>query len=128
MKVAATLPKKDGVEGREQDKRAEVEVNLGEDLDSAVNLFGKEVVFNSYVDTQVIRAQAQIRRYLSAGLSEADIKEKMAAWKPGVTQRTVGVKKDPMLAFAESISKMSPEEQKAKLAELRQRLQALGAA
>lgn len=94
-------------------KEATLNFDFGVDLNDAVSKFGEEVVFTNYRKSAKIDLQSVMRRYLKAG---KDINELLDIWKPGVTlERTV----DPKAAAKNAFSKMSPEEKKAFIQELK---------
>jgi len=90
------------------DKEATVAYDFGGDLDKAVELFGKDVVYANFVRSSVITMQAAMRRYLEDGLDNAAIASKLAGWKPGVPiERVV----DPVAAVFNKFASMTTEEQ-----------------
>ncbi len=87
--------------------------DFGVDLDDAVAKFGAEVVFTNFRKSAKIDLQSVMRRYMSAG---RDINELLTKWKPGVTlERTV----DPKAAAKNAFAKMSDEEKKQFIQELK---------
>lgn len=90
-------------------------IDLGDNLEDAVERFGGEVVFSNFKRAATITAQAAMRRFMEQGLDEASVAAKMGSWRPGVAlERTV----DPVAALKAKFAKMSPEERAALLAEL----------
>lgn len=110
--VKATVPKKDN---------AEVEVileSIGDDLDQAIELVGKEVVFTNYRKSAIITAQAAIRRFKEKGSTDEEIQSKMSAWKPGVALERVV---DPMAVVMNKAAAMSAEELEAFITAIREK-------
>jgi len=107
---------KDGKDGKE----ASVLVELGENVQEAIEKFGAEVVFSNYLANVKIGVQSGIRRYIKAGLDSAAIQAKFDAYKPGVTMDRVV---DPIAAMAAKLSKMSPEDRAAAFEELRKKIE-----
>lgn len=90
-------------------------VDLGDNLEDAVERFGGEVVFSNFKRAATITAQAAMRRFLEQGMSDNLVADKMNSWRPGVAlERNV----DPVAALKAKFAKMSPEERAALLAEL----------
>ena len=105
------------VKATKQNSNREVAVfvDLGDNLEDAIQKFSGEVVFSNFQAQSKIRAQAIIRDMMTEGKSDAEIQEFMNSWKPGVSrERNV----DPLAAFMNKFKSMTAEEQDAKLAEL----------
>jgi hypothetical protein len=101
------------------EKEATVMVDLGENVQDAIDRFGADVVFSNYIANVKIGVQSNIRRYLEAGLDQDAIQEKLNSFKPGVTmERNV----DPFSAMVNKLKAMTDEERLAKLAELKEKL------
>jgi hypothetical protein len=97
-------------------KEATLNYNYGKDLKEAVTMFGEEVIFTNYRKSAKIDLQSVIRRYLVAGKEPNDL---MTIWRPGVTlDRTV----DPKAAAKNAFAKMTDEEKKAFITELKNSL------
>lgn len=108
IKVTTRAPKKD--------KELEVEYDFGASLDEAKEKFGDEVIFSNFKQSAVISLQGIVRRHLDKGeLTDEQIREKVAAWKPGVAIVKTSDKKAIVLA---AFGKMSEEEKKALLEQL----------
>ena len=111
--INASAPKK-----LNSDRVVSIVYDFGADLDGAVSKFGADVVMSNFVSKATITAQAAIRRFIEAGLSDEEIQEKMSAWQPGVAlDRTV----DPVAALMGKFGNMSAEEQGELLAKLQAR-------
>ena len=110
---------KDGKDGRE----ATVLVDLGESVEDAISRFGGEVVFSNYLANVKIGVQSGIRRYIKAGLADADIQVKFDNYKPGVTMDRVI---DPIAAMAAKMLKMTAEEREEAFAVLKAKIAAAG--
>lgn len=100
----------------DEDKEATIFVDLGDDMEDAMNKFGEAVVFSNFKASAKITAQAAMRRYLEAGKSPEEVVKLMAVWKPGVAIERVS---DPVAAFKAKFASMTPEEQIAALADLK---------
>lgn len=98
-----------------ENKETVVLVDLGKDVQDAIEKFGADVVFDNFRRSATITAQAAMRRCLEAGLDQAGIEAKMASFKPGVAMERVI---DPVAALKAKIAKMTPEEKAALFAEL----------
>jgi hypothetical protein len=103
------------------DKEAAIMVDLGDNAQDAIDRFGAEVVFSNYLANVKIGVQSGIRRYLEAGLGQDEIQAKFENYKPGVTMDRVV---DPVAALANKMKSMTPEEQAALFAQLREKLEA----
>ena len=94
-------------------KEATLNFDFGKDMAEAVEKFGEEVVFTNFRKSAKIDLQSVIRRYLVAGKDPQDL---LKLWKPGVTlERTV----DPKAAAKNAFSKMTDDEKKQFIAELK---------
>ena len=91
---------------------ATVQYNFGANLQEALEKFGEEVVFTTFVRMATINLQAIVRGVLDRGGSADDAVAAAAAWTPGVSRRAPGVKKDPIKQAAEAIKtgKMSKDD------------------
>ncbi len=116
MEIKAKIKaKKDGT----PEQSGSAGVNVGDNLAGAVEIAGEAVVYSIYKAQAVIAAQAQIRRYLTANLSDVDIADKMAAWKPGIVTRS---RKDPVTKATEIFNDLDPAGQKALIARLKEQM------
>lgn len=84
--------------GKEATKGPEYDVNLGTDLDSAVEMFGKEVVYANFQRNAVIGARSVIGALEKAGKDPKEIQKEMDSWKPGSTRRVPKSSRADMLA------------------------------
>jgi hypothetical protein len=98
------------------DKEAGITFDFGGNLDGAVALFGKEVIYANFVRSSVITAQAAMRRFLEDGKSAEEIVAKMSTWKPGVPMERVV---DPIAATLARFQTMTPEAQMELLSKLK---------
>jgi hypothetical protein len=74
----------------------------------AIDMFGDEIVNQSFISKQTIGAQAAIRSMLEAGKSPEEVKVYMEKnWKPGASMS------DPTTNAVNAFKNMSAEEQKA---------------
>jgi hypothetical protein len=92
-----------------EEKSAVINYDFGETLEEASKMFGAEVVFTNFRANAKITAQAAIRRMLEKGMTQEQIQEKMAGWKPGVA---IDTSVDPLTAMMAKYATMSPEDQK----------------
>lgn len=96
-----------------------VEYDLGGSLDAAVALFGADVVYSKFEDSEVIAIQGLVRRYLEKTgdkyVDDETIRGLVAQHKPGIGPRRV----DPIEALIARFGKMSPEKQAELLAKLK---------
>ena len=97
------------------EQEVSAEVNLGGDLEEAIVLFGKEIVFNAYLASAVIRARAAIVGLAVAGKTAEEIQAKMGEWKLGATRVTGEVS---LGALLKKFEKLNPEKQKELIAKL----------
>jgi hypothetical protein len=97
------------------EKDAVVAFDFGGDLDAAVELFGKDVIYANFVRSAVITAQAAIRRMLEDGKNQEEVTAKMASWKPGTPLERVS---DPIGATIAKFGALSNEDQAALIEKL----------
>lgn len=86
-----------------------VDYDLGEKLADSVRLFGEELVHSYFTSATRISLQGLMRRMMKAGKKDGEIKEAIAAWKPGVKKKG----KSALEKALDLWEKMSPEEQAA---------------
>lgn len=98
---------------------ATINYDFGSTVAEAVEKFGEDVVLSNFVSAATVTAQGAVRRMLGAGKSEAEIVEKMSAWKPGVALAREA--QDPMVAALAKFNTLSPEEKEAYIETLRQK-------
>jgi len=102
----------------DEERQTSITYDFGANLEAAIEKFGEDVVMSGFVSKSVITAQAAMRRFMEAGLSDEDVQAKMDSWKPGVAmERTI----DPVAALMGKFGSMSPEEQSDLLAKLQAR-------
>lgn len=107
------------IKAKADDKEAVVTYTFGETVEEMIELFGPEVVFSNARQAMKITAQSAMRRMLRSDTPEAEIQEKISAWKPGVQmERTV----DPVAAFKNKFVGMDQDAKKALIAELKGQL------
>ena len=103
------------------DRALEVEYDYGANLEEAKSLFGEQVVYSQYEDSIIIAIQGLVRRNLEKTgenrKSDKEIKEMVAAWKPGVLSR----RGDQVEALLKKFEKMNPAKQAALLAALKEK-------
>ena len=81
--------------------------DFGTDLDSAVQLFGADVIFNNFKQSAVISAQSRMRALLAQGVEGEDLQAKLDEWKPGIKTTT---RKSPADKLRDLLAGRSPEE------------------
>lgn len=100
---------------------AKVNYDFGDNLEQMVERFGKEVVHSNAKQAIRISLQSRLRSAMDVAEgekepSDKDLQANADSWKPGVASAT---RKSPVEKAKESVSKLSPEERKALLAELK---------
>ena len=93
-----------------------VTYDFGENLAEAVQLFGEEVVFTGFRHNATIALQGLVRPELDKGTDPEAIKQKAAAWKPGVVTRSAS---DPISAIVGKWATMTDEQRKALMQKLK---------
>jgi|SRR5262245_15419385 len=116
VEVSAEMTAKNGNEAR----GATAKVNVGENIDELAGQFGSDVVYSHARRSIVIAMQTSIRGMLEQGKGESEIQAAMVDWKPGVKRPA----KTAMDRVREEISRMSPEDKKRILKELREKASA----
>jgi hypothetical protein len=111
--VSAEMTAKNGNEA----KSASVKVGVGENLQELGAQYGTDVVYSHARRSIIIAMQTSIRAALEAGKSQDEIQAAMADWKPGVKRPT----KTAMDRVREELQRMSPEDKKRILKELREK-------
>ncbi len=104
--------------GTEEDApSATVEYDFGDDLASAAEMFGDDVIFSRFVAAATVDLQALIRRNLKGEnpKSEAEIQELVSEWQPGVSTRT---RKSPLEKAAAAMDALTDDEKAALLESL----------
>jgi len=69
-----------------------LDYKTGANLEELVALYGEQPVFDAAVDSIIISIQSNVRRYMKAGKSDQEIKDLVAAYKPGVRGPRVATK------------------------------------
>ena len=106
----------------DSDRVIKVNYDFGNDLNDMVNKFSEAVVFAGAKKSMVIDLQALIRRKVNPTgkdtkpSTDEEITADVKAWVPGVSTT---VRKSAPEKAKEAIEKLSPEEKKSLLAELR---------
>jgi len=111
-----------------QVRRIETEYDFGDSLADAVEKFGEEVVFSSFVASAKVDAQALIRRHLKSNVpavegisserphTDEEIAAALAKWKPGVkSERSAASATDKMEALLGKMTDAQKLEMIAKL-------------
>lgn len=104
--------------GTEEDSpSATVSYDFGDDLDSAAERFGPDVIFSRFVAAATVDLQALIRRSLKGEnpKSPKEIQKLVNDWRPGVSTR---VKKSPQQKAQEAVDALSDDEKAALLESL----------
>ena len=98
------------VAAKKGELEATIQYDFGDNLDNAVDLFGKDVVFSNFVQSAKISLQALMRARLEKGGNVTELAE---IWKPGIQLQRAAV---DVLAQAKSkFAKMTQEERLAYL-------------
>jgi len=113
IKDAKTKEVIDTVEGT-------VEYDFPESTAEAVEAFGEAPTNNLIRESLRRWVQSTIRRYAENGYKGDDLQKAVEAAKPGIGGRKV----DPMIAYREKLVRMTPEEQKAEMAKLKELISA----
>ena len=92
-----------------------VDYEFGNNLEEVVGIFGEPVVYNHVTASFKIALQGFIRRLLKLKSPEAEIKEKVKGWKPGMKKEG----KSPAEKAKDAFGKLSEEERKALLKDLK---------
>jgi len=116
MQVAEVTAEMTAKNGNES-KAATIKVNVPENLDELGQHFGPDVVYSHARRSIIIAMQTSIRGMLEAGKSVDEIQSTMQDWKPGLKRPA----KTAMDRVREEISRMSPEDKKRILKELREK-------
>lgn len=108
MEVTASVPKLGDVE-------VSADVNLGADIDEAIAINGKDVVYSNYLASAVIKVQAALRAAAMKGKTADEIKTEMAEFKLGQA-RVSG--EAGLGSLLKKFEKLSPDKQKELIAKL----------
>lgn len=110
--VTATTAK-----GKDTEKSVTFEVDLGDNLQDAIGKFGEAVVYDNYIDSAVIAAQATARVRLSSEKhpqTPEQVVTSMADWKPSTGRQ----RSDGSASLVTKILKLTPEARAKLIAEL----------
>lgn len=92
-----------------------VDYNFGATLEEAIELFGTDVVFSSFVADCKVGLQAFVRARLGKTdeeyMTDEQILAEVEGWKPGQRKQAA----DPMAKLQALLSKLSPEQRAALL-------------
>lgn len=113
IEVGAEVTAKNGQEA----KATTVKFAIAENLTELSEQFGEEVVFSHAKRSVVIAMQTTIRTMLEGGKSQDEIQAAITDWKPGLKKPA----KSPMEKVRDEIARMSPEDKKRIMKELRER-------
>ena len=112
IEVNAKKPTKDEEGNVTGALECKADLHVPEHAEEMMAVWGGDVVYTKTLQAVKIDFQAVIRRLLEAGLSEAEIREKVKDWKPGtVLERAPS---DPVAALIGKWDSLS-EDQKAKI-------------
>jgi hypothetical protein len=100
---------------KEHPEARKVNYDMPEDLKGLTDKFGEDAVAGAAKGAFVISLQALARRHIEK--SDAEIQELVTNWNPN--ERSAAVKQTPLERAASAMSKLSPEEKKELLAQLR---------
>lgn len=106
--------------GSTEKRSATIEVPLAENFDDAVAQYGKEVMYEKFIDSVIISIQSAMRSGIAAGKTDEQIQAALANYKPGV-KMSLGFgggapTKEKML---DAVKNFSPEDKAAFIAELK---------
>lgn len=96
-------------------------VDLGENLEDAIERFGEECIYEQYRANAKIKAQAVIRSLLNQGKTPDEVMAEMADWNPTVKREGRGGF-NAETAMKKRFATMSPDERAAYLQELQDSL------
>lgn len=99
----------------DEERAATIHIELGENLENAIELFTADVVFSNFVANAKITAQAAVRRMLETGLDSDAIQTRMNDWKPGQKLERIV---DPVASFKAKLAGMDEGERMALLQSL----------
>lgn len=94
-----------------------VYLDLGRTAQEAITKFGDDLVFEYFVRSAKIRAQAEQRTLLEAGKTQEEIVAAFQGWRPGAERKRTP--KDPAASVLANFASLSPEQQAAILEQLR---------
>lgn len=90
-----------------------IDYNFGDNLDDAIELFGKEAVYSGFVADAKVGLQAFIRARLGRVgedyMTDEQIQAEAKTWKPGQRKQAA----DPMAKLQALLAKLSPEQRAA---------------
>jgi hypothetical protein len=113
VEVSAELTAKNGNEA----KGATVKAQIGETLEELGGQFGPDVVYSHARRSIIIAMQTSIRGMLETGKTDEEIQANMAEWRPGLKRPS----KTPLDRVRDEFTRMSPEDRKRILKELREK-------
>lgn len=119
--VTATVPA-DPKKGTPQLGPVSIKVQNGETAAEMIKMFGDEAVKSNADSAWVITLQSAIRSALKRGETAAQIQERMANAKMGVSIKKAVL--DPTQVYLNMFASASPAEQAAMIAELKKRASA----
>lgn len=93
-----------------------VNLELGDNLEGAVAKYGDELIFDHFVRSSKVRAQATIRSLVAAGKSQAEIEEFFKTWRPDTTRART---KDPVASITKNFGNLTVDQKKELLAALK---------
>lgn len=105
-----------------------VDYDFGGTAKEAIEKFGEEAVYSAFEDASIVKLQAMIRGNLENAknpVSDEQIMDKVAQWKPGVSLRKPG--KSLVEQVADRYKAAKPEDRQRMLAELKAKLEAVSA-
>ena len=96
---------------------ASITVFVGESVQDAIDKYGEEFVFDNYERSLVISAQNRVRRELDNGVPISNVEKDLDDLDPTEKRASTA---SPMSTALRSVSKMTPEEKAALLAQLQE--------
>lgn len=113
IQVGAEVSAKNGQEA----KSANATFQIAENLNELSQQFGDEVVFSHAKRSIIIALQTTMRAAIEANKSDEELQAIVNEWKPGLKKPA----KSPLDKVRDEIGRMSPEDKKRILKELRER-------
>lgn len=111
--VSAEVSAKNGQEA----KNATATFRVGENLHELAEQFGEEVVYSHAKRSVIIALQTTMRAAIEAGETQEQLQARVDEWKPGLKKPA----KSPLDKVRDEIARMSPEDKKRIMKELRDR-------
>ena len=98
----------------DSDRVVNAKFTFGANLNESVALFGDNCVYSKFVQSAIIDLQSLMRRLLSAGKNDEEIKAEVAKWMPGAKTT---VRKSGKEKAIDALGSLSEEERREILAQ-----------